>query len=440
MSKKLLLRTTLAILLAMSFSIWPQMSVLAGSGSVTVTKYDAHGNTVKTQTLTWEQMRDGYLGLPVYGDGVTHYYCEGPNFDEARTSESLWDPTETGNIDSRDYGAAMGTDIKDLCELVGGMSPGDTVTTKASDGWSRTWDYENVYDPDPRLGRIVLTWYTKDAQETNSGYVPNDYSVGMRLLFFTEITDSSGRRVFGDYDAHETMPENRWYYYSDGQYWPTTSGMSGKYINQIAIRPPKMVSCDDSGNTKESFAPGETVYVKGQGLTANGNYKLWVQPEPALWAASVRGDTVPGATVPGPMNSGDDPSDAQESVTADASGDFPPTAVWDIPSSAAAGTTYDIVADNQGTGTGSVIGTFDNTDGADSPGFQGFTVEGEPVPTAPYWDLNADHVCNIADAVLIGLQWDKTGTPGWIKEDLNEDGYINLGDIVRMGSFWLETW
>lgn len=95
----------------------------AGTTSVTISKYDARGNLIGTPvTITWEQMRDHYAGLPVYGDGVTHYFCEGPNFDEARTFDTLWDPDETGNIDTRDYGAAIGTDIKDLCELAGGSS------------------------------------------------------------------------------------------------------------------------------------------------------------------------------------------------------------------------------------------------------------------------------------------------------------------------------
>ena len=423
----------------------PPMALAAGTTSVTVTKYDQHGNIIGTQTVTWEWMRDN---LPVYGDGIVHYYCEGPNFDEARTFNTLWDPTETGNIDSRDYGAAMGTDIKDLCNLVGGALPGDAIITKSEDGWNRTWDYENIYTPDPRFGRLVLTWYTTDAMETSSGYVPDDYSTGMKLLFFSNVVDSSGRHVFGNYDAYQTIPENRWYYYSDGQYWPTTSGLSGKWIIYIEIRQPKMISCDASGNTKESFAPGETVYVKGKGLSKNTGYKLWIQPEPAVLISSARGDTVPGATVPGPMNNSIAPSGSQESVTTDASGDFGPVAIWAV-SSSAAQQKYDIVADNQAGGT---LGSFDTSDAADSPGFQGFIIAGTYVPPtspttqtpvqpqAPAWDLNGDHVCNISDLETIGLQWGKKGTAGWIKEDVNKDGSINISDIVTVGLNFGKTW
>lgn len=432
-SERLGLQNVIAALFCVvvsSFLLSSAPALADGTTSVTITKYDAHGNVIGTPvTVTWEQMRDGYKGLPVYGDGKTHYYCEGPNFDEARTLETLWDPTEIGNIDSRDYGAAKGTDIKDLCNLVGGASPGYTITTKAIDGWSRTWDYENVYNPDPRLGRIVITWYTKDAVETNSGYVPDDYGVGMRLLFFSNIVDSSGRHVFGDYDAHETMPENRWYYYSDGQYWPTTSGMSGKWINRIDIRPPTMISCDAAGNAKESFAPGATVYVKGQGLSKSTAYKLWVQPEPAVWAASARGDTVPGATVPAPMNSAIDPSGSQESVTTNDGGDFSPVAIWTIGSSASP-QKYDIVADNQAAGT---VGTFDTNDGADSPGFQGFTVAGTSVPlpttvivpsVAPTAAFSSD-VQSGTGPVTVHFTDQSTGSPTSWAWDFDNNGTVD---------------
>jgi hypothetical protein len=60
--------------------------------------------------------------------------------------------------------------------------------------------------------------------------------------------------------------------------------------------------------------------------------------------------------------------------------------------------------------------------------------------TAPDWDLNGDHVCNIGDVVVIGLHWGETGTPGWIPEDLNNDGDINIGDVVVLGLHWGETW
>jgi 3',5'-cyclic AMP phosphodiesterase CpdA len=59
---------------------------------------------------------------------------------------------------------------------------------------------------------------------------------------------------------------------------------------------------------------------------------------------------------------------------------------------------------------------------------------------APNWDLNGDHKCNIGDAVILGLVWGQTGSPGWIPGDLNSDGIISIRDIVFIGLHWGETW
>jgi Tol biopolymer transport system component len=58
----------------------------------------------------------------------------------------------------------------------------------------------------------------------------------------------------------------------------------------------------------------------------------------------------------------------------------------------------------------------------------------------PFWDLNADHICNIGDVVIIGLKWGQTGAPGWCPEDLSPDGVINIGDVVVLGLHWGQSW
>jgi DMSO/TMAO reductase YedYZ molybdopterin-dependent catalytic subunit len=58
----------------------------------------------------------------------------------------------------------------------------------------------------------------------------------------------------------------------------------------------------------------------------------------------------------------------------------------------------------------------------------------------PAWDLNNDHVCNISDLVVLGLQWGKTGPAGFLPEDLNNDGVINVGDVIALGRYWGKTW
>jgi hypothetical protein len=82
MTKKRL--TSLVMVLVMAVvPLLPFSAVLAASPttSITVIKYDVDGATILNQTtVTWEWMRDN---LPVQGDGVTHYYHQGPTFDDA---------------------------------------------------------------------------------------------------------------------------------------------------------------------------------------------------------------------------------------------------------------------------------------------------------------------------------------------------------------------
>ena len=206
------------ILLTFILIVAPSTPALAaGTTSITITKYAGDGSTIIDQvTISYQEMRDS---LPVVGDGITHQWLQGPVFEG-----DIWDPSETINI--KDWGANKGTDIKDLCELVGGMSPGDTVQIKAADGLSRIYDYPNVYAPDPRQGKMVIGWWN------NGTYVP-DFADGMRLVFFAQTTNSEGKYVFGNWDQHECFPENRWYFYN-GEY-PTTTGHSVKYINEINV-------------------------------------------------------------------------------------------------------------------------------------------------------------------------------------------------------------
>lgn len=228
--------------LVLVFSVFPVITAspaLAAdvTTSVTITKLANDGTTVLDQvTVTVEEMMAGSPELPIYGDGVTHYYHQGPTFDNS-TFETLWDPGETVNIDSRDYGAAMGTDVKDLCEILeGGASPGDVIKIKASDGFYKNFDYEDVYTPEPEQGKMIVTWYTADTQDGMSGYVTDgSYSTGMRLLFFAETLNPDGKYVFGDWDMHETLAESRWHYYYDGTMWPSSSGLSVKWVSDIII-------------------------------------------------------------------------------------------------------------------------------------------------------------------------------------------------------------
>ena len=222
----------IAVTSLFTFSV-PVMADPAATTSITVTRYASDETTVVSQTtITYQTMQST---LPVQGDGTTHHFMQGPNLSDPN---NLWDPSETANL--KDKGAVMGTDVKDLCNLVGGMSSSDDVQIKAADGLSKTYYYPNVYNPPARQGPLVICWYGKDYYDDNGnqqpgGYVPT-YSEGMRLIFMAQTTNTAGQHVFGNQDMHDCLPQSQWYYYN-GQY-PSTNGIAVKWVSQINIYPP----------------------------------------------------------------------------------------------------------------------------------------------------------------------------------------------------------
>ena len=53
-------------------------------------------------------------------------------------------------------GAIKGSNLKDICNLAGGMSEGETVQIKATDNFSKTFAYKNVYLYSSREGPMLL--------------------------------------------------------------------------------------------------------------------------------------------------------------------------------------------------------------------------------------------------------------------------------------------
>ncbi|KQC04222.1 MAG: hypothetical protein APR53_00130 [Methanoculleus sp. SDB] len=204
------------------------------STSVHLVRIAADGDTVLNETTVdylWME-----ANLPVYGDGVTHYYHQGPIFvddpDPEVEAQLRWNPDEDTNILEKDMGAVKGTNVKDLCDLVGGMSAGEEAKFRASDGWYRYFAYKNIYEYSSREGPIVLAWWRPDL-----GYVSEDYFEGMRMVWFADTsTNPFGLHAFGVWDWHEAAEEKYWYYYTTGgEYYPTTTGLSGMYITEITI-------------------------------------------------------------------------------------------------------------------------------------------------------------------------------------------------------------
>jgi len=219
----------------------PAPSVSAAGWTTTslhIVKYAPDGTTVLAQTtIDWATMK---ATLAMQGDGVTHYFTQGPTFDP----NNLWDPSESDNNSLKDKGAVMGTDLKDLCELVGGMSANDTVKVHAADDYGNDiFPYANVYTPDPRQGKMAICWYTANTSDdggahyyyTNGAYVP-DYAEGMLLVFMAQTTNAAGQHVFGHEDMKICLPSSDYHwYYNGGIQYPSTNGIYCKYVSEISI-------------------------------------------------------------------------------------------------------------------------------------------------------------------------------------------------------------
>lgn len=197
------------------------------STSVHIVKYAADGVTVLNETTVDYRWMEQHL--PVLGDGSTHYYLQGPVFVD--NPDDRWNPAEDTNVQEKDMGAVKGTSVASLCDIVGGMEAGEEVIVRATDGLSRAFAYENIYEAPSRQGTIILAWY----QDTR-GYVPS-YSDGMRLLFLADSsTNPFGIHAMGAWDWHESADEQYWYYYYDGnEKYPTTTGLSVQTVGELAI-------------------------------------------------------------------------------------------------------------------------------------------------------------------------------------------------------------
>jgi len=264
----------------------PQPVAAASTETITVTKYDTDGATILNQVnLTYAEM-EAYL--PVQGDGETLYYMQGPTFQP----DNLWDPDETVNLKNK--GAIKGTDVKDLCELVGGAEAGDQIQIKADDGYNQRFYYDNIYNPTPQQGKFVLAWYTKNAGDTypllypDGAYVP-EFASGMQLVFLVENTNDAGQYVFGHQDMRDSLPEDNWHFYYDGTVeYPSANGLSIKNISEVNIysQPAPAWSIDVTGAVTQpvsqswfenALACHETAYwTDGSGNVWSGLPLWWL--------------------------------------------------------------------------------------------------------------------------------------------------------------------
>jgi hypothetical protein len=195
--------------------------------SVTIKKLAASGATIDVRTVTYQWLRDN---LPVMGDGTTHYYLQGPVFKDDPDPETQdllrWNEEEDTNL--KDWGAVKGTNLTDLCDLVGGMEDGDTLTIKGKDGWNKDFAYKNIYEYSDTEGPMVLAW------SYNGKYPDSGYTEGMRTVWLADDSVNPEQlHCMGNWDWHEAADPEYWYFYDED--YPTTTGLSAKYVSEITI-------------------------------------------------------------------------------------------------------------------------------------------------------------------------------------------------------------
>ena len=250
--------------------------VTAYTTEVTVRRYATDGLTPiseVTKTYLWLE-----ANLPVYGDGNTFYYYQGPvfpvewnktyynrgyrysglsDFSDWNTHQEKWDRVWSTTLGQyiqmeevnwagtetsppKNLGKLKGTDVKDLCDLVGGLPPGKTARIVASDNAYKDIPYSALYTPIAKLGPYVLTWWSEGAGEggeATSGYTGPDYGNGMRTTFFSDTSlNPNGSHVTGLGDMADGLPSEYWYFYKDGGIdYPSLGGWSLKFIDRIYV-------------------------------------------------------------------------------------------------------------------------------------------------------------------------------------------------------------
>ena len=223
---KWLIRLSPVVLLAVLLCFSANTLAAEPTTEVYLVKYASDSTTVlQESTVDYQWME---ANLPVYGDGVTHYYHQGPVFEG-----DMWDPQETANL--KDKGAVKGTAVKDLCELVGGMVPGDEIMLASPDGYHVKFAYDSIYRPLARQGTITLCWYkAEDDAVYDFGYPGKDgYSSAIQMVFMAGTLNPEGKPVFGNTDMRICLPQEKYQHFYEGL--ASTNGLSGKWIGEVRI-------------------------------------------------------------------------------------------------------------------------------------------------------------------------------------------------------------
>ncbi|NMA62987.1 MAG: hypothetical protein GX964_03060 [Syntrophomonadaceae bacterium] len=281
-------------------TVMPQ-SATAATTELTIKKLASDGVTVLAEkTVDYRWLMDPE-NIEVMGNGETHYYHQGPVFiddlDPDEQERLRWNEEEDTNYLGKDMGAARGTNVRDLCKLVGGMKEGETLQIKAVDGLKKTFAYKNVYEYSEREGPMVVCWET--CWEGDVLYPDTGYKDGMRLVWFADDSvNPDGLHVFGNFDWKLAADPEYWYYYQDGsEKYPTTTGLSVKYVSELTIYSnesvpePKTWYVDGSGSGDFTTIQ-EAITASGEGdtiIVKDGTYTENVKVDKALTIQSENG-------------------------------------------------------------------------------------------------------------------------------------------------------
>lgn len=262
----------LMLVVALVLVMIPASPVLASGATtaVRIVKYADDGVTIiADRTVSYRWMQEN---LPVLGDGQTHYYHQGPIFEG-----DLWDPEEVNNL--KDKGAVKGTDVKDLCDLVGGMKAGEELMFRAVDGWVIKFKFGNVYEPSDRQGPVTLCWYNGEdslvGERYGVGYPGQEaYRTALQIVIMARTTNSEGKYVFGNSDMKEVLPPEEGYsHFYQGAY-PSTNGLSGKWISELFIyshdAPPDLPEPDEADTDTGKGVPWLPIGLGGAGVVLIG--------------------------------------------------------------------------------------------------------------------------------------------------------------------------
>jgi serine protease len=98
----------------------------------------------------------------------------------------------------------------------------------------------------------------------------------------------------------------------------------------------EVILCDANGNPKDSFCPGEGVYVMAYGLEGSTDYTIWIQIDPVDDSVMLNPEENP------------DTAETPMLVTTESDGSLSKTLIWQIPLDAAITyAKYDIILDKQ---------------------------------------------------------------------------------------------